>query len=117
MPEELPHLILCATGPLSVDLAVRAWLRRCQGGLACLTIDCIGQQQADRAEITGSREGEGEDSMRIGCQSPLSASVEPLGGKGHPEPQSSSARLARMLGKRLRPGGTIGPESQEELAF
>lgn len=32
MLEELPHLILCAPGPLSVGLAVRA-CGRCQGGL------------------------------------------------------------------------------------
>jgi hypothetical protein len=48
MLEELPHLILCAPGPLPVGLAVRAWLRRCQGELACQACTRARGQEAGR---------------------------------------------------------------------
>ena len=40
--------------------------------------------------------------------------MEPLAGKGHPGPQPSSARRARLLGKRSR-SGAGGRPGQEEL--
>ena len=48
MPEELPHLILCAPGLISVDLAVRA-CRRCQGGMLAWQALVLGAQEPGRA--------------------------------------------------------------------
>jgi hypothetical protein len=76
----------------------------CQGGLACLESDPIRGQGAGRAEITGPREGakprSSDERRTIFRQSPRAAPVEPFLGKGYPGRQPSSAKRARLPGKR-----------------
>ena len=89
--------------------AVRAWRRGRLGGLAILASARTRGQGAGRAEVTGSREGaksrSSDEKRIIFCQSPCAASVEPFLGKGHPGPQPSSARRARLPAKR---SGSVG---------
>jgi hypothetical protein len=97
-------------------VARRSWAqhgrRCCQGGPACLVGDRARRQGAGRAEITGSREGAKprsfDERRTFFRQSPRAASVEPFLGKGHPGPQTSSARRARLTGKRSGSGGRSG---------
>ena len=91
----------------------RPGLRRYrQGGLACLASDRARGQGAGRAEITGSREGakprSSDGKKTIFRQSPRATLVEPFLGKGHPGSQPSSARRARLPGKRSGSGGRSG---------
>ena len=102
----------CCSWPSPVGRAVRA----CGDIVGAGWIAWRGREGSGpgRADITGSREGAKPRSREVPMkriifrQNPRAASVEPFLGKGHPGPQPSSARRARLPGKRSGSGGRSG---------